>query len=153
MADEDVAFLDARGFAYWHPHLVVDQAAQFATVAAEQAERGDAHVSRLFHGGDDVAAVAAGGNADQQIAGTRQGFDLAREHALITEIVGDAGLYIEPPFDSAAIRVGLNKLLNLTSAQKQSLVVSARQQVAQFTWEKTAKIILKSIFERYGRTH
>ncbi|OIN89657.1 hypothetical protein AUJ59_01045 [Candidatus Beckwithbacteria bacterium CG1_02_47_37] len=78
---------------------------------------------------------------------------LVSRNSSLTEIVGDAGLYIEPPFDSAAIRVGLNKLLNLTSAQKQSLVVSARQQVAQFTWEKTAKIILKSIFERYGRTH
>ena len=78
---------------------------------------------------------------------------LVSRNSSLTEIVADAGLFIEPPFDSAAIRAGLEKLLALSPAEKKQLTTVARQRAAQFTWEKTAKVILKSIFERCGRTH
>ena len=71
---------------------------------------------------------------------------LVSRNSSLPEIVGDSGLYIEPPFDVPAIRTGLEKLLALTPAQKQSLVVSARQRTQQFSWQKTGKKILESLF-------
>ncbi len=70
---------------------------------------------------------------------------LVSRNSSLTEIVGDCGLYIEPPFDAPAIRVGLNQLLLLTLAQKQALIAKAKLRSRQFSWPKTAKTILARI--------
>lgn len=70
---------------------------------------------------------------------------LVSRNSSLVEIVGDSGLYIEPPFDAAAIRFGLEKLINLIPAEKQKLIAVARARAAQFAWPKTGKIILNKV--------
>ncbi len=70
---------------------------------------------------------------------------LVSRNSSLTEIVAGSGLFIEPPFDASAIRAGLDKLLSLTSTQKQALISKAKLRAQQFSWEKTGKIILKTI--------
>lgn len=67
---------------------------------------------------------------------------LVSRNSSLVEIVGDSGLYIDPPFDAFAVRAGLNQLLSLSPAQKQALIFKAKQRVQQFTWENAGKIIL-----------
>jgi len=67
---------------------------------------------------------------------------LVSRNSSLTEIVADCGLYIEPPFDAPAIRLGLTKLLSLSSDQKQQLIQKAQQHSQQFSWEKTGRVIL-----------
>lgn len=69
-------------------------------------------------------------------------FLVSRNSSLI-EIVGDCGLYIEPPFDAPAIRSGLDRLLSLPASQKQQLISRAKLRARQFSWPKTAQVILK----------
>jgi glycosyltransferase involved in cell wall biosynthesis len=70
---------------------------------------------------------------------------LVSRNSSLTEIVGDAGLYIEPPFDRAAIRRGLEKLLDLTPAQKQVLLDKASKRARRFSWVKAGRTILTKI--------
>jgi len=70
---------------------------------------------------------------------------LVSRNSSLSEIVGDSGLYIEPPFDAPAVRVGIEKLLSLSPAEKNQLTTVARQRAAQFTWEKTAQVILNKL--------
>jgi len=70
---------------------------------------------------------------------------LVSRNSSLPEIVGDCGLYIEPPFDASAIRAGLVKLLQLTPAQKQKLITVAKLRAQQFTWERTGQTILNAI--------
>ena len=72
---------------------------------------------------------------------------LVSRNSSLPEIVGNTGLYIESPFDAAAIGVGLNKLLSLTPAQKQKLTLAAKLRAAQFSWQKTGKLILEKILK------
>lgn len=67
---------------------------------------------------------------------------LVSRNSSLTEIVGDSGLYIEPPFDVPAIRTGLEKLFTLSSTQKQNLVTVAKHRSQQFAWQRTAEKIL-----------
>jgi glycosyltransferase involved in cell wall biosynthesis len=70
---------------------------------------------------------------------------LVSRNSSLPEIVGDCGLYIEPPFDAAAIRAGLVKLLSLTPDQKQDLLIKAQQRSKQFSWQTAAKTILNQL--------
>lgn len=70
---------------------------------------------------------------------------LVSRNSSLTEIVGDSGLFIEPPFDASAIRSGLGRLLSLSASQKQQLVSRAKLRSQQFSWENTGKIILETI--------
>ena len=91
VADQDVAFLDAGGFPRRHHQGVSDPLQQPAAIAAEQAQGHHAHLVRLLDSREDVAAVAAGGDGDQQVARARQRLDLAGEHPFIAEVVADGG--------------------------------------------------------------
>lgn len=70
---------------------------------------------------------------------------LVSRNSSLPEIVGDCGLYIEPPFDAARIRDGIVKLLSLTPDQKQQLLQKAQQHSKQFSWETAARTILSSL--------
>ena len=70
---------------------------------------------------------------------------LVSRNSSLTEIVAAAGLYIELPFDSVAIRAGLNQLLSLTPAEKSKLTAAAKLRSQQFSWENTGKIILNRL--------
>lgn len=70
---------------------------------------------------------------------------LVSRNSSLSEIVGDSGFYIEPPFDASAIRSGLDRLLSLTPTQKQKLIIAAKLRSQQFSWENTAKILLAEI--------
>lgn len=70
---------------------------------------------------------------------------LASRNSSLTEIVSDCGLYIESPFDASAIRSGLDRLLSLSSTEKQQLVVRAKLRSQQFSWERTGQTIINAI--------
>jgi len=70
---------------------------------------------------------------------------LVSRNSSLPEIVGNSGLYIEPPFDAAAIRIGLVKLLSLSVAQKQKLTAAAKLRASKFTWQKTGQAILGAL--------
>lgn len=70
---------------------------------------------------------------------------LVSRNSSLPEIVADCGLYIEPPFDTSAIRAGLEKLLSLSPLQKQQLTVRARLRARQFSWKNTAQVILNHL--------
>ncbi len=70
---------------------------------------------------------------------------LVSRNSSLPEIVGDCGLYIEPPFDAAAIRAGIIKLLSLTPDQKQALIAKAKHRSHQFCWENSARIVLDTL--------
>ncbi len=70
---------------------------------------------------------------------------LVSRNSSLPEIVGDCGIYIDPPFDVSAIRAGIIKLLSLTPDQKQQLLQKARQRSQQFSWETAAKTILDAL--------
>ncbi|MBM9547013.1 glycosyltransferase family 4 protein [Leptospira sp. 201903074] len=55
----------------------------------------------------------------------------------LPEVVGDAGLYVDP-YDLNSIKTGMEKLLNEAELRK-SLSSSALKRSESFTWEKTAK--------------
>lgn len=70
---------------------------------------------------------------------------LVSRNSSLPEIVRDAGLYIEPPFDAASIRTGLESLLSLSPAEKQKLTNAAKIRASGFTWKKTGEVILSEI--------
>jgi glycosyltransferase involved in cell wall biosynthesis len=70
---------------------------------------------------------------------------LVSRNSSLPEIVGNCGLYIKPPFDAAAIRDGIVKLLSLTLDQKHDLLIKAQQRSKQFSWEKAGEIIINTI--------
>lgn len=70
---------------------------------------------------------------------------LVSRNSSLPEIVGDTGLYIEPPFDAVAIGAGLSRLLALSSNEKQKLTAAAKLRAAKFTWQKTGQVILETM--------
>ena len=70
---------------------------------------------------------------------------LVSRNSSLPEIVGDCGLYIEPPFDVPAIRDGLKKLLALSAGQRQVLSQKAKQRAKIFKWTATGRKFLEVI--------
>jgi glycosyltransferase involved in cell wall biosynthesis len=70
---------------------------------------------------------------------------LVSRNSSLTEIVGDNGLYIEPPFDVTTVRDGLKKLLSLPSTRKQELTTTAKLRSQEFSWKNTGKTILEKL--------
>lgn len=73
---------------------------------------------------------------------------LVSRNSSLIEIVGDCGLYIEPPFDASAIRSGLDRILSLSASRKQQLISRAKLRARQFSWPKTARLILAGISDK-----
>ncbi|MFH0943092.1 MAG: glycosyltransferase family 1 protein [Candidatus Beckwithbacteria bacterium] len=72
---------------------------------------------------------------------------LVSRNSSLPEIVGDCGLYIEPPFNAPAIEKGIIELLSLSTETKKQQLAAARQKAKNFSWEKSANTILEVLNE------
>ena len=70
---------------------MIEYVLERAALTAEQTQCAHAHGASAIHSGDDIAAVAGGGNADQHITGAGERFDLAGEHGIKAKIIADGG--------------------------------------------------------------
>ncbi len=64
----------------------------------------------------------------------------------LPEVVGDAGILVEP-LDPAKIADGLMQAATLKLSQKQEWKSKAAKQVARFSWEKSAQVVLDTLLE------
>ncbi len=64
----------------------------------------------------------------------------------LPEVVGSAGIMVDPESVESIAR-GLQKVLQLSQREKARLRKLGREQVAMFSWEKTAKVVWKAIKE------
>ena len=86
-----VGLLDVHRDGRGDDDVVVAEVAHFAAVVAGEADGGDALVSGLVEGVDDVGGVAGGGDAKEDVAGLAEGFDLAGEDLVEAEVVASGG--------------------------------------------------------------
>lgn len=70
---------------------------------------------------------------------------LVSRNSSLPEIVGDVGLYIEPPFGPNEIKQGIIKALSIKPDVKRQIVIKARQWAQQFSWQKSGQKILEVI--------
>ena len=87
----EVGFLDVHGDGGGDDDVVVAEIAHLAAAVAGEADGGDVHLAGLFEGSEDVGGVAGGGDAEEEIAGFGDGFDLSGKHCIVTEVVGAGG--------------------------------------------------------------
>lgn len=64
--------------------------------------------------------------------------------ASLPEVVGEAGIVVDP-YDVGSIKDGLVKVLSLTARERAKLLKKARDQRKKFSWEESAKLLLKLI--------
>jgi len=86
-----VALLDVHGGGGGDDDVVVAEVAHLAAAVAGEADGGDVHLLGLMEGVDDVFGVAGGGDAEEEVAGLAEGFDLALEELIEAEVVADGG--------------------------------------------------------------
>ncbi len=70
---------------------------------------------------------------------------LVSRNSSLPEIVGNTGLYIESPFDAAAIRKGIIQILSLSGTTRQTMIKTAQTRASRFSWQSTGQIILEVI--------
>lgn len=70
---------------------MVAEVAHSAAVVAGEADGGDAHFFGLIEGAEDVGGVAGGGDAEEDVAGLSEGFDLALEEVVEAVVVAGGG--------------------------------------------------------------
>ena len=91
MAEQEVAFLNARSIVRRHAQTKINNGFEFA--AGSSGEGGGVHAH--FLGESDslkhVGRIAAGGDGDGDVPGAAEGFDLARKDAAKAVIIGDGG--------------------------------------------------------------
>ncbi len=87
----EVGFLDVHGGAGGDDDVVIAEGAHFAAVAAAEADGVDAHLFALEEGFDDVGGVAGGGDAEEDVVGLGEGFDLPLEEVVVAEVVSGGG--------------------------------------------------------------
>jgi len=91
VAEQDVAFLNARSIVRRHAQAKINNGFEFA--AGTSGEGGGVH-AHFFGESDsvkDVGRIATGGNGDGNVAGAAEGLDLARKDAAEAVIIGDGG--------------------------------------------------------------
>src|SRR6185312_9444460 len=62
-----------------------------ASSVAGEADGGEAHLAGLVEGAEDVGRVAGGGDAEEDVAGLAEGFDLALEDVVEAVVVAAGG--------------------------------------------------------------
>ena len=91
MEQELVCFLDAGGGVGLDDQFEISDAAQGATVFAEQGDDLHLRLMCLLGGEAQSFAVAAGGKDDQHVTGAAVGLDLAGEDPVESKVIGNAG--------------------------------------------------------------
>ena len=91
MADWGVDLLDAGGVVGGDDDFVVTAALGFSTVFPAEENGGDADFFCRLEGADDIGAIAAGGEADEDIAGFGESLDAAGENMFVAVVVTNAG--------------------------------------------------------------
>jgi hypothetical protein len=86
-----VGLLDVHGDGGGDDDVVVAEGAHEATVVAGEADGGDAGFLCDVEGFDDVFGVAGGGDAEEDVAGLAEGFELAGEDVVEAEVVAGGG--------------------------------------------------------------
>jgi hypothetical protein len=87
----EVGLLDVHGDGGWDGDEVVAEVAHSAAACSGEAYGGDLHFAGLFEGAEDVGRVAGGGDAQEEIAGLAECFDLAGKDLVEAEVVAACG--------------------------------------------------------------
>ncbi len=91
VAEQDVAFLNARSIVRRHAQTNINKGFEFAAGTPGEGEGVHAHFPGDRDGVKDVGGIAAGGNGDSDVAGAAEGLDLARKDPAEAVIIGNGG--------------------------------------------------------------
>jgi len=91
VAEQDVAFLNARSIVRRHAQTKINNGFEFAAGTPGEGGGVHAHFFGDRDGVKDVGGIAAGGNGDGDVAGAAEGFDLAGKDPAEAVIIGDGG--------------------------------------------------------------
>jgi glycosyltransferase involved in cell wall biosynthesis len=72
---------------------------------------------------------------------------IVSKNSSLSEIVGEAGLYIDDPLSVSGVKKVLLKMVKLNQNQRQILIKSGFKQTKKFSWAKTTKKTLKILKE------
>jgi hypothetical protein len=86
--EHDVRGLDVLGVGRWHDQCDVGKAAQLPALTAEQADRAQPQATCLREGPQQIAAAAAGADAEQDVAAAAEGLHLPRVDLVIADVIG-----------------------------------------------------------------
>ena len=89
--EREVGFLDVHGDGGGDDDVVITELAHFSAAGAGEADGGEAGFAGLFEGVENVGGVAGGGDAEEEVAGFGDGFDLAGKYCVVAEVVGAGG--------------------------------------------------------------
>ena len=84
----EMRFLDVHGYGGGDDDVVIAEVVHFAAAVAGEADGDEVLFSGLVEGVEDVGRVAGGGDAEEEVAGLAEGFDLAGEDLVEAEVVG-----------------------------------------------------------------
>ena len=87
----EVGLLDVHGDVGGDDDVVVAEGGHFPAAVAGEADGVDVHLFCLVEGFEDVGRVAGGGDAEEDVAGLAEGFDLACEDLVEAEVVAAGG--------------------------------------------------------------
>ncbi len=71
---------------------------------------------------------------------------IVADNTSLPEAVGEAGLTVDPT-DTNAIADQLEKAFRMTSQAKEEFLLTAEKQLAKFSWEKSAQIVLDELIK------
>ncbi len=91
MAEQDVAFLNARSIVGRHAQTNINKGFEFAAGTPGEGGGVHAHFFGDRDGVKNVGRIAACGNGDGDVAGAAEGFDLSRKDSAEAVIIGDGG--------------------------------------------------------------
>ena len=87
----EVAFLDVHGDVGGDDDVVIAEVPHLTAAASAEADGDEVHLAGLMEGLEDIGGVAGGGDAEEDVAGLTEGFDLTREDAIEAEVVAGGG--------------------------------------------------------------
>jgi hypothetical protein len=87
----EVAFLDVHGDVGGDDYVVIAEVPHLAAAVAAEADGDEVHRAGLVEGLEDIGGVAGGGDAEEDVSGLAEGFDLTREDAIEAKVVAGSG--------------------------------------------------------------
>jgi hypothetical protein len=89
--ESKVRLLNVHGYSRRDDDVVIAEVTHLAAVVAGEADGGDADFFGLMKRFYDVGGIAGGGDAEEDIAGLAESFDLALEEVVVAEVVAGGG--------------------------------------------------------------